>query len=186
MSTDPSAVRPGFVKSGALKARDNVVVVYSLGGHSQRLARQVADLLGADIFLIRTERYRWPVFGVLRAAYDAIRGNLPEVRCNVEQLSKYRCLVVGGPIWGGKLAAPVTAFLEAQPDLPQALGLFVTCGGMAPPDAAVKATEARLGRGLSALMWLPNKLENTDEMTRRLAEFRADLEKVIKDSPASA
>ncbi|MFY0691071.1 MAG: hypothetical protein JXR14_04020 [Paracoccaceae bacterium] len=175
MPSTPTAAPVGPVASGTLKIRDTAVVVYSRNGHSQRLARQVADQLDADIFLIRTKRYRLPVLGLVQAVHDAVRGRLPEVCCNVEAVSRYRCLVVGGPIWAGNIAPPVSAFLAAQQDLPAELGLFVTCGGMNAPETAFLSAEARMGRRFSATMWLPNTLEDTDEMTRRLAAFRSAL-----------
>lgn len=140
------------------------IVVYSLGGNSRRLAEAMAARTGGTVLMIGCARYRPGGLSYARAAVDSLFGWLPRVESPAVDLAGFDAVAVGGPVWVGRAATPVRAFLAARPALPRRVGLFVTCGGAGAdralgqmraligqmPRAELAATEAEVRAGLPA------------------------------------
>ncbi|GAA5071204.1 hypothetical protein N0B44_13165 [Roseibacterium beibuensis] len=100
------------------------IVIYSRSGHSRAVARALADETGCEILEILCPRYRGHL-GWARAQIDALRGTLPDISMS-QAIGPADLLIVGGPIWRGRLAAPLRRFLEDPARLPPVIGVFVT------------------------------------------------------------
>lgn len=114
-----------------------LVACYSLGGHTRTLASEIAAALGADLVDIREPHPRRGLGGVLRALYDGVRRRLPPVLAPDRLPSQYHVLVLGGPVWAGRLAAPVRRFARDYGAQAPVLAGFCTLGGRGAEEAFI-------------------------------------------------
>lgn len=105
-----------------------LVMFYSLGGHTQRLAEEIRSATGADIEEIIEVRPRHGMSGMLRALWDASLRRKPDVLAAKHNLADYDVLALGGPIWARHLAAPVRTFAEQYGPQAKRVAFFCTEG----------------------------------------------------------
>ena len=90
----------------------SAVVFYSLEGSTRRVAKAVAQRLGADLIELVCED-PYPTEGrarLLRGSKDAMTGAKPALVPYAFDASAYDLVVVAGPLWCGKMAAPLNTF----------------------------------------------------------------------------
>jgi hypothetical protein len=155
----------------APRPREHAVLCYSRDGHTDRLAKLLAEALDADIFRIVTRRYGGRRFGYLRAGFDSLTGRLPEI-APVQNLGRYASLSLGAPIWTSYPATPLRAYLAGHPQLPGAVGLFVSSGSRSPPEKAFAMARDLLGRPLAATLSVPEGLDE-QASAARIEAYRA-------------
>jgi len=89
-----------------------LVIYYSLTGHTQDIARQIAALTGGETYRIQVQEELKisPTFyarikkDLNNKTYPALAGSLPDV-------SDYDVVFVGGPVWWYTMATPLYSFL---------------------------------------------------------------------------
>ncbi|MBF8970008.1 flavodoxin [Streptococcus sp. NLN76] len=94
---------------------DSIIIYFSRSGSTELLASKIQALSGADVFeLVATDPYPSD-YGeaVERANSERGRENVPELVGNLPDLSQYKLIYLGYPIWGMTLAEPVASFVEA-------------------------------------------------------------------------
>jgi len=107
-----------------------LVVYYSLTGNTAGVARDIAGLARADIEVLR-DFDREPPLGALayiKAALDALRGRpgkLGSIACDPRN---YALVVIGTPVWVGRMSPAVRAYLERYRDYLPHVAFFVTSG----------------------------------------------------------
>ena len=90
----------------------SAVVFYSLEGSTKRVAQAVAERLGADLIELTCEN-PYPTEGrarLLRGSKDAMTGAKPALKPYAFDAAAYDLVVVAGPLWCGKMAAPLNTF----------------------------------------------------------------------------
>lgn len=153
----------------------HAIVSYSLSGHTARLAEDLADRLQADLIDLHTNRYRKGALSYILAGYDSLRGRLPRIDA-VSELSGYDSLSIGTPVWAGRPATPVRAWLAGKPALPRVVGMFVTCGSKDTPTTAFEMARKLCGREFAATLSVPNPLELEPTAMERIAAYTEALE----------
>jgi hypothetical protein len=116
-----------------------LVIYYSNTGNTQRVAKLLADELGADLAEVTCAAYlRW--YGPVAMAWDIFTRHVPKVDVLLPATAAYDVIVVGGPVWAAHAAPPVLA-LAKHALLHSALpAFFVTCSGTSqksPPEPAI-------------------------------------------------
>ncbi|NRF82594.1 flavodoxin [Burkholderia gladioli] len=126
--------------------RRTLVLFYSRSETTAGVARQLADLLGADCErLVEVDgRRRAGALGYLRSLVDALRGRAAELRPTACSVSAYDLVVIGTPVWAGRASTPVAAWLARHGTEPRATALFCTMGARG--DCAVFAQMQALMR----------------------------------------
>lgn len=133
-----------------------VLVIYyswSKDANTEKIAKQIQGLTGADIFKIETVKplpdmpynqfTQW-------AKEEQQKKNYPPVKPVTVDLSRYDCIFVGGPVWWGTTAAPLTSFLLQTDFKGKTLVPFGTYGGGAGSflrDFSALAKNARVLQG---------------------------------------
>jgi len=120
---------PALPESAAAGSARVLVVYYSLTGTTGRVARELAESLGADIEAIRDVRGRGGLLGFIRSGYEAVRKVLPPIQPLEKDPAEYDLAVLGTPVWGGKMSSPMRAFITENRDRFNAIALFCTQGG---------------------------------------------------------
>ncbi len=134
-----------------------LIIYYSRSGTTRRLAEALAKALQADVREIKCPRYRPGGLRYLKAGYDSLRGNLPQIEGPDVDPGQYDLLLLGAPVWTSYPALPLRAYLAQKPALPGAVGGFVTLGGQSPPAATFDMVADVLGRPLDATFALKDK-----------------------------
>ena len=138
--------------------RPHAVLYYSISGHTDQVAHQIAKSLGADLFRIATKRYGRGPLSYMKAGFDSLTGRLPPIT-PVADLRGYESVSLGAPIWAGRPAMPLRSYLSQHPALPHSVGLFVTSGGPNAPERAYEVAQGLLGRSFAAILHVPNRLD---------------------------
>jgi len=106
-----------------------LIVFYSMSGNTRRLAEELHAAMGGDLEEIAEIHPRHGGVGVLRALFDALLRRRPEIRAPKHDPDKYDLLVLGGPIWAGRMAAPTRAYAERYGNGARHVAFFCTQGG---------------------------------------------------------
>jgi menaquinone-dependent protoporphyrinogen IX oxidase len=124
---------------------DTLVVYYSRTGHTEEVAEELAESLGADLDVIEDFQERTGVRGYVRSGLETVSRFLPRIRKPQYDPANYRRVIVGGPIWNSSISTPVRTYLiENRNRLPET-AFFVTYGGIG-ARRAFKQMERFLGR----------------------------------------
>ena len=110
-------------------AANILVAFYSMSGNTRAIADEIRGALGADIAEIREPRTRHGVGGAVRALFDAVLRRQPPILPIDRDPARYDMLVLGGPVWGGRMAAPVRTFAKQYATQVPHVAFFCTEGG---------------------------------------------------------
>jgi flavodoxin len=91
----------------------SLVAYYSLSGHTRTLAEAVRRAGSGDIEEIAEPRRRIGFSGELRALIDSLLRRAPPICAPERDPAAYDLLVLGGPVWAGRIAAPVRTYAKA-------------------------------------------------------------------------
>jgi len=112
-----------------------LVAHYSLTGNTRTLAQELAHGLGARLEEIRDARPRGKFGTVLRALLDNVRKREAALAMPVHDPADYDLLLVGGPVWGRRIAPPVRAYARRYGSRARRVAFFCTLGGDGAPAA---------------------------------------------------
>jgi hypothetical protein len=99
---------------------DTLVVYYSRTGHTEEVAEELAESLGADLDVIEDFQERTGVRGYVRSGLETVSRFLPRIRKPQYDPANYRRVIVGGPIWNSSISTPVRTYLiENRNRLPE-------------------------------------------------------------------
>lgn len=106
-----------------------LVVFHSRTGTTRRVAQAIADSLKADIGEIVDLKKRTGLFGYLGAGRDALRRTLTPIDEPTNDPTEYDLVIVGTPVWAGRMSSPARSYLDRHNGRFGAVGFFCTCGG---------------------------------------------------------
>lgn len=106
-----------------------LVVAYSRTGTTAKLARRIAQALGADLELLQDVRSRAGWLGYLRSGYEATKGRPGAIRPVHEDPSLYELVILGTPVWSGRPASPMATYLRQHGEAIGHAAFFCTMGG---------------------------------------------------------
>ena len=88
----------------------SLIVFYSLSGHTRTLARAIQDASGSSIEEILERRARAGIAGEVGALLDSLLVRSPSILPMASDPADFDLLVLGGPVWAGRIAAPVRSY----------------------------------------------------------------------------
>ncbi|MCT4487560.1 flavodoxin family protein [Levilactobacillus parabrevis] len=96
-------------------ASSTLIVDYSWSGTTAQMAVDLQQVTGADKVNLTVAQGTFPpdMFATADVASQQLSsGNLPTLTNGLPDFSHYQTLLVGGPVWSGKVATPVRSFLQ--------------------------------------------------------------------------
>ncbi|MFD0737885.1 flavodoxin family protein [Lysobacter koreensis] len=135
-----------------------LIAYYSMSGHTRSLAHEIRNATGAELEEIREPQPRHGFGGVVRALFDAVARRTPPILATSHDPADYELLVIGGPVWAGRMAAPVRTYAQRYGTQAPHVAFFCTEGGRGadtafadlerlcqkPPDATLVVDAAHL------------------------------------------
>jgi flavodoxin len=119
-----------------------LIVYFSRTGHTEQVARALAEKLGADIEKIRENRNRLGFLGYWRSGREALSGKLPTIEPVEHNPADYDLVLLGSPVWASHPSTPMSAFLAANKDKLKRIACFVTLGGSGAEKTMARMAEA--------------------------------------------
>jgi flavodoxin len=114
-----------------------LVAYYSLSGHTRELAGQICEASAGHLEEIAEPRPRHGLSGEVRALVDSLLRRAPPIRTPRRDPAQYDLLLLGGPVWAGRIAAPVRSYVQALAARATELAFFCTYD----TDGAMKALQ---------------------------------------------
>lgn len=102
-----------------------LVVYYSRVGKTKDLAEELAKKLGCDIEAVIDKKKRTGIH-MLTSGRDAQKMNLTEIEVPAKDPSKYDLVVVGTPVYSGRVSAPIRTYLSMNKDKISKSAFFLT------------------------------------------------------------
>jgi flavodoxin len=106
-----------------------LVAYYSWTGHTRQLAEAIAAGLGADLEQIREVRSRSGWVAYLRSVWEALQSTSVPIKVVERDPSAYSLIVLGTPVWAGRMASPLRSYIVQEKHKFARIGLFCTEGG---------------------------------------------------------
>jgi flavodoxin len=114
---------------------DTLVVHFSRTGYTRRIAEEIARAAGSDVEGIREKRQRTGLAGYFRSGREAWKQIAAEIEPAIHDPRAYRLVILGTPVWAGRMSSPMRAYIVAHKhELPR-IALFCTQGGSGAPKA---------------------------------------------------
>ena len=110
---------------------DTLIVYFSLEGNVDFISRELAKELGADLYRLQTVK-EYPKKGLMKFVHggrDTIKGFKPELKGQLPDLSAYKSILVGAPVWASKPAAPLNTFFDGADFSGKSVSLFASSAG---------------------------------------------------------
>lgn len=109
----------------------SLVVYYSYGGNTKRIAEKIAKETGADILRIETVvPYEGSYNEVVNQGQDEVEsGYCPEIKPLSVDISAYDTIILGTPVWWYTFAPAMHTFLKSQEWKGKTVYPFATNGG---------------------------------------------------------
>lgn len=122
-----------------------LVVYYSRTGNTEKVAKDIAKVLNADVEKLIDKKDRSGVTGYLGGGKDAAAGNLAEIEPLKKDPSKYDLVIIGTPVWAWTMSPAVRTYITRNKDNLKQIALFTTAGGTG-PDKIIKKMEELAGK----------------------------------------
>jgi hypothetical protein len=113
----------------------SAVIYHSRSGNTRKVAEQAGRDLGADVIEVRSKQYGLGTSSYLQAAFDSWMGRLPDFEAHGGPPAQYDFVLLMAPVWAGRAATPLRAYLVQNRGKFKRAAFVLTCGGWCPPGA---------------------------------------------------
>jgi flavodoxin len=148
-----------------------LVVFYSRTGNTEKVGKDIAQALGADVEKIIDKKPRSGFIGYIAACKDAYKKNLTEIEPVTKDIKSYDLIVVGSPIWAGTMAPAIRTFLTQYKSDFKNIALYTTAGGTKFEKVIPKVEEVIEKKVVAATGILQNELKKKDIYDKKLNDF---------------
>lgn len=114
-----------------MEGTKTLVAYFSYSGTAKKVAEQIAEITGGDLFEIVTKKtYSSDYMTVVEEAKEELKQNArPELTEQISDISQYDKVILGFPNWCSTCPMPILSFLEAYDFTGKTIYSFVTNGG---------------------------------------------------------
>jgi flavodoxin len=154
-----------------------LIEFFSMGGHTRQLAEEIQGATHAEMEEIVEPHPRHGVPGMLRAVWDASLHRKTAILPAKHNPADYDLLVLGGPVWAGRMAAPVRTFAEQNGPRAKQVAFFCTEGSSGATSAFADLERLSHQKPIATLVVDAKHLPATDHRSE-LGRFVASLRRV--------
>lgn len=99
-----------FAQEG--KENNTLIIYYSLTGHTKACCEALQKPLGADMIELKDLVDRSGRWGYFKTAIGSLLGMHTKIKPENPELSPYPNIILGSPIWTGKLSMAIRTFID--------------------------------------------------------------------------
>ena len=123
--------RENLQKESDPTKRRILVAYFSWSGNTRKIANQIHDVVGGDLFeIVSVEAYpRDYDECVEQAKRELDASSMPKLKSEVEDIGSYDVVIIGYPNWWGTIPRPVASFLSKCDSSRKRIAPFCTHGG---------------------------------------------------------
>lgn len=147
-----------------------LIVYFSRTGHTERVAKALAERLDADLERIREKRSRLGFIGYWRSGREAMSGKLPTIETAEHDPADYDLVILGSPVWASHPSTPMSAYVAANKAKLKSIACFVTLGGSGAEKTMARMAEAAGKPALATLSATERQLK-TGDWTNEIERF---------------
>lgn len=172
-------VGSGAYNHHQIEVMKTLLVYYSFTGNNEIIAQELQERLACDLAKIVPVRKRTKFSIFIDLAFD----RTPAIRDLGIPLSNYELLVFMSPIWAGKIASPLRAFLRVQRRNIHRYAFLSVCGG------GQSSQKERVRNELTELigfapekieeLWINNLVPVVKRNTLAVSEFRLGSDEAV-------
>lgn len=107
------------------------VIYYSLEGNTDYIARQISEKTGAELIRLVPKK-EYPTGKVSKYIWggkSATFGEMPPLDNSPIDLNKYDTIILGCPLWAGKITPPMNTFLNTYEIKDKNIAIYMCCLG---------------------------------------------------------
>jgi flavodoxin len=153
-----------------------LIAYYSRTGKTRYAAQEMAKILNADIEEIKDRSRREGLFGYIRSGVEGFMRSKVRIDPPERDPASYGLLVIGTPMWAGKLSSPVRSYLSRFREGLPPIALVCTASGGNADDVALDLKRT-VGVGPIAALCLSE--EEADD-PRTVVNLRIFLDGVVE------
>lgn len=103
-----------------------LIVYYSKTGHTERVAKDLSQQLGADLEKIIDKKDRSGIWGWIMSGHDAMKKVLTEIEGLNKNPKDYELIILGSPVWGWTMVPAIRTYIEQYKNDFNKVALFMT------------------------------------------------------------
>lgn len=161
-----------------------LLVYYSRTGYTAAIAKDLANAGGWDVEQIHDHHSRAGAWGFLRSIFDAVFGRHPAIQPTAKNPGDYALVVLGAPVWMGRLSAPIRTYIAQQQQRFGRIAFFCTYGGKG-AERAARQCAALAGRPLAGTLAITDTEIDLGRYWDRLGEFQRRIAELTSVQAAS-
>ncbi len=146
-----------------------LIVYYSRTGNTKKVAEELANKLGSKTIEIVDEKDRSGGIGWLGAGKDAFKNKLTNIKPISEDISKYDLIIVGTPIWAGKMTPALRTFIKNHKDKIKNYAIFTTAGGSSSEPLFAEIKELIGMESKMNMLFLSKEIKN--DFSQKINDF---------------
>ena len=147
-----------------------VVVYFSLTGHTKFAAEQIAQQLDSDLCEVIDKNHKKGKMLYIKGGAAAMREKLTDITVE-KPLDDYDLVIVGSPVWAGKIAPAIRTFLVENNFSDKQLAFFVTLGGDKFEKTFTNLTKTIELEAVTEGLGLKEPLENKAEAETKITQW---------------
>jgi len=160
-----------------------LIVYYSRSGRTDKIAKQLALKINADLEEIKDKKNRSGIFGFISSGNEAhMHINTP-----IDELEKipndYDITIIGTPIWANNISTPIRSFLKDYKEGLKDIAFFCTSMG-SNPKPVFKSMEKITGRKPATVMNVTARdirkhyhIEMIDDFVKKIKQYKTNIRK---------
>jgi len=106
-----------------------LVVFYSRTGNTKKIAQDISNELNFDLEEIFDTKKRSGIIGLIRAGWDAFKGNLTEIKEVEKDPEGYDLVIIGTPNWAKSMTPAIRTYIKQEKEKLGRTAFFCTEGG---------------------------------------------------------
>ena len=162
-----------------------LVVYYSRSGNTRHVAEAIAQELGAVIEEIVDRKRRSGTIGFIGGGKDAAFNKLTEIDEPTNDPSAFGLVVVGTPVWAGKMTPAVRTWLSRFRDALPQVAFIATAGGQSGAGTFKGMGELLGKQPVSTLSFTEKRLKGEDwraEVRQFVAGLKAGHQEPLEEA----
>lgn len=158
-----------------------LVAYYSKTGNTERLAKEIASKLGADIEKIADKKSRKGILGFISGGRDAMKKQTTEIEATAKNPADYDLIVIGTPVWASDMTPAIRTYIDKNKGSLREWAFFVTSVNTE-PEKMVAEIEGIIGKKSIASVGLNSQeLKKEEVYNKKITEFIEAVKRNAKD-----